>query len=382
MYMSSNSGDKNKKLPPSSSDASGNTSGAGGAAGSAGQMGMLVATPFLLIFCLVFGSWELSLLIDQVKCHKGIPGCLLPTDAHNFPYQDPALKDKKSGSQILGSGLTILSDMAELKLGKILGITPKKQTGGARRKSQKKYKQRGGAKPLVNNLLTSIDVNGFRPFDMFNGPVQFPYSLAHEQAPWYEPSFLNFGKWFGHMQITAWSTARMVLSGYFAGIGSLMKTKNKQLNEWSRLGIALVMPIIIGIALVIAPFVSVISSIWGMFKGGYNYLFAIIFLFFPVLTILTTVLQHFCLIAYIFIGGLGAVGGSGSEQWAINKSIMGKLLANKWIQFILFILMTVMLVIVLAVKAQQDGLFKKKESFQTQNSSRKAFSSNFSSFST
>ena len=184
------------------------------------------------------------------------------------------------------------------------------------------------------------------------------------------------------MQITAWSMARMVLSGYFAGIGSLMKTKNKQLNEWSRLGIALVMPIIIGIALVVAPFVSVISSIWGMFKGGYNYLFAIIFLFFPVLTILTTVFQHFCLLAYIFIGGLGAVGGSGSEQWAINKSIMGKLLANKWIQFILFILMTVMLVIVLAVKAQQDGLFKKKESFQTQNSSRKAFSSNFSSFST
>ena len=90
--------------------------------------------------------------------------------------------------------------MAELQLGKDFRCYSKtaqgrRQTSAHGRKSRKLYKQQGGG-TQGDNLLTSIDVNGFRPFDIFNGPVQFPYSMAYEKAPWYEPSFLNFGKWF------------------------------------------------------------------------------------------------------------------------------------------------------------------------------------------
>ena len=381
MYMSANSEDKNKELPSSPfdvSDSNNSSQAAGGAGGGAVGIGMIVAMPFIFMLWFYVGSWQLSLLLDQVKCHKGQLGCLLPMNTNNFPYKDPAVKPKKSGAAVIESSLTALGDMAELQLGQILGVTPKKQMGGGRSKSRKLYKQRGGG-PQVDNLLTSIDVNGFRPFDIFNGPPQFPYSMAWEKAPWYEPSFLNFGKWFAHMQITAWSTARMVLSSYLGTIGALMKTKNDSLNDGVRIALTIAMPLIIGLALFAAPLVSLISCVWGMFKGGWNYLFAIIFLFFPVLTILTTALQHFSLLAYFLIGGFSAVGGSGSEQWAINKGIVGSLLANKWVQAINFLAIVVVVIIVLVLKARQDGLLGTKESFQTRQSSRKLFRSNFSS---
>ena len=239
MYMSANTEDKNKDLPSSPfdvSDSNNSSQSAGGAAGGAGGgavgIGMIVAMPFILMLWFYVGSWQLSLLVDQVKCHKGQLGCLLPMNTNNFPYKDPAVKSQKSRAAVIESSLTALGDMAELQLGEILGVTPKpkKQGGGGRRKSRKLYKQQGGG-TQGGNLLTSIDVNGFRPFDIFNGPVQFPYSMAYEKAPWYEPSFLNFGKWFAHMQITAWSTARMVLSSYLGTIGALMKTKNNDLND-------------------------------------------------------------------------------------------------------------------------------------------------------
>ena len=46
---------------------------AGGAGGGAVGIGMIVAMPFILMSSLWFyvGSWQLSLLLDQVKCHKG-----------------------------------------------------------------------------------------------------------------------------------------------------------------------------------------------------------------------------------------------------------------------------------------------------------------------
>ena len=378
MYMSANSEDKNKELPSSSFDISGNSNSgqtAGSAGGGAVGIGMLVAMPFILMLWFAVGSWQLSLLLDQVKCHKGQLGCLLPVNPNNFPYKDPAIKTKKSGAAILEAIGTATVDRGELFLGKLFGVTPKKQKGGS--KTQHVVK-RSGAQMQVNNLLTSIDVNGFRPFDIFNGPPQFPYSMAYKKAPWYEPSFLNFGKWFAHMQITAWSTARMVLSTYLGTIGALMKTKNDDLNDGIRLALTIAMPLIIGLALFAAPLVSFVSGIWGMFKGGYNYIFAILFFFFPALTILTTALQHFSLIAYFFIGGLGAVGGSGAEQWATNKSILLSLLVNKWVQFIIFIALIVVLIIALTFKARQDGLLGTKESFQTKQSSRKSFHSNFS----
>ena len=382
MYMSANSEDKNKVLPSSPfdvSDSNNSSQAAGGAGGGAVGIGMIVAMPFILMLWFYVGSWQLSLLLDQVKCHKGELGCLLPMNTNNFPYKDPAVKSQKSRAAVIESSLTALGDMTELQLGKILGVTPKpkKQGGGGRRNSRKLYKQRGGG-PQGDNLLTSIDVNGFRPFDIFNGPVQFPYSMAYEKAPWYEPSFLNFGKWFAHMQITAWSTARMVLSSYLGTIGALMKTKNDSLNDGARIVLTIAMPLIIGLALLAAPLVSLVSCVWGLFKGGWNYLFAIIFLFCPVLTILTTALQHFSLLAYFLIGGLGAVGGSGAQQWATNKNIIGELLINKWVQAIIFIGLVVVLIIALTFKARQDGLLGTKESFQTQQSSRKSFQSNFS----
>ena len=381
MYMSANSEDKNKELPSSPfdvSDSNNSSQAAGGAGGGAVGIGMLVAMPFIFMLWFYVGSWQLSLLLDQVKCHKGQLGCLLPLNTNNFPYKDPTVKTKKSGAAVIESSLTALGDMAELQLGEILGVTPKKQMGGGRSKSRKLYKQRGGG-PQVDNLLASIDVNGFRPFDIFNGPVQFPYSMAYEKAPWYEPSFLNFGKWFAHMQITAWSTARMALSSYLGTIGALMRTKNNDLNDGARLVLTIAMPLIIGLALLAAPLVSLISCVWGMFKGGWNYLFAIIFFFFPVLTILTTALQHFSLLAYFLIGGLGAVGGSGAEQWVTNKNILLSLLINKWVQAIMFIAGVIVLIIALTLKARNDGLLGTKESFQTKQSSRKSFHSNFSS---
>ena len=162
--MSANSEDKNKELPSSPfdfSDSNNSSQAAGGAGGGAVGIGMIVAMPFIFMLWFYVGSWQLSLLLDQVKCHKGQLGCLLPMNTNNFPYTDPAVKSQKSRAAVIESSLTALGDMTELQLGKILGVTPKKQAGGGRRNSRKLYKQRGGGRQ-GDNLLTSIDVNGFR----------------------------------------------------------------------------------------------------------------------------------------------------------------------------------------------------------------------------
>lgn len=384
MYMSSNKEDKSQPASSSSFDISGaNTSGTSpqgsAAAGSAAGVAMMLLIPILGGLWFAVGSWQLSLFIDQIKCHKGDVGCLLPTDTNNFPYKNPQKKTKSGVQESAMAAVDAVVDITKLKLGQILGVRPKpkpKHSGGGRRR--KRYVQRGGQSggQGVDNILTSIDINGFRPFDIFNGPVQMPYSLAYEEAPWYEPSFLNFGKWFGHMQITAWSTARMALSGYLAGIGALLSTKSKGMNYWTRLLITVMMPLLLAIPLFIAPLVSFLSCIWGMFKGGYNYLFAIIFFLVPCITIITMTLQHLALVAYFLIGGI-----LGSGQKQIGQNFSGSSSGGYLgiLQTGLLLLLIGLLVIVIMGEAKKSGMLDTTESFSTKSESdRAAFSSNFS----
>ena len=139
MYMSANSEDKNKELPSSPFDVSGNSSqAAGSAGGGAVGIGMLIAMPFIFMLWFYVGSWQLSLLLDQVKCHKGQLGCLLPVNTNNFPYKDPAVKPKKSGAAILEAVGTAAIDRGELFIGKLFGVTPKKQKGGSKTRHEVK----------------------------------------------------------------------------------------------------------------------------------------------------------------------------------------------------------------------------------------------------
>jgi len=355
IYMSSNEEDKSS-ASSSAFDVSGANQGAASAASGATGIAMVIALPMLGALWFMIGSWQLSLFIDQIKCHKGETGCLLPTDTNNFPYKNPTTKVTPSAPEAIEAAGTALGDIMELQLGKILGVTPKKQKGG-RRRGRKRHKQRGGGGPRVNNLLTSIDINGFRPFDIFNGPAQMPYSLAYDKSPWYEPSFLNFGKWFGHMQITAWSTARMVLSGYLSAIGALITSKNETMNYWSRLLVTLAMPLLLAIPLFVAPLVSFVSCLWGMFKGGYNYLFAILFFIFPCLTVITMALQHLSLIGYFLIGGLL---GSGHQQLTKNfsSSSGGGYLGILQSAMLMLLLGMLVLVIMGAVAKKEDAKTK------------------------
>ena len=285
-------------------------------------------------------------------------GVYYQADTNHFPYKNPATKVAASARGAMKAAGTALGDKITLQLGKFLGVTPKKQTGGRRKGglTYRKYKQRGGGS-RVNNLLTSIDINGFRPFDIFNGPAQMPYSLAYDKSPWYEPSFLNFGKWFGHMQITAWSTARMVLSGYLSAIGALITSKNETMNYWSRLLVTLAMPLLLAIPLFVGPLVSFVSCLWGMFKGGYNYLFAILFFIFPCLTIITMALQHLLLIGYFLIGGLL---GSGHQQLTQNfaSSSGGGYLGILQSAMLMLLLGMLVLVIMGAVAKKEDAKTK------------------------
>jgi len=322
----------------------------------------LLLYPLIAVVWFALGSWQLSLLIDQVKCHKGARGCLLPSNTDGLPYCDPSNKKIPSSGDVAGAGMSALYDITKLKFfSKIFNVKPKKnkrgsssQKGGARR--QKRYIQRGGnTQHGGDNILSSIDVNGFRPFDILNGPVQMPYSLAYEKAPWYEPGFLNFGKWFGHMQITAWSTTRMVLSGYLAAIGAFISTKNSDVNYWSRFFVTLAMPLILAVPIFMAPLVSFISCIWGMFKGGYNYLFAIIFFLCPFITVATMTVQHLSLLGYFLMGGLM---GSGQQQLAQNFSSSSKGGYLGILQTLLLLLLLGLLILFIMGAAKKQGLMK------------------------
>ena len=173
---------------------------------------------------------------------------------------------------------------------------------------------KGGGGKISPDILEIINVEGFKPFNLFNGPVQFPYSWANEK------SFLNFKSWYANMQITSWSMGRGILSGYLKIFRAFINTKSKTVNYWTRLLMSMALPAILGLALATAPLVSLLTSIYGMFKGSHSLICGIVFFFVPVFTIITMHFQMFQLLAYFLIGGLL---GSGQEQVAQNFATYG-----------------------------------------------------------
>ena len=314
-------------------------------------MVLLLLVPILGAIGFAVGSWQLSLLIDQAKCHHRDMHCLLPGNPNALPYKGPRQKAKSSAMAAARAAKTSIIDKIKLTaLRDIAGVTPRKKRKGGMAATHPLPAasgpriQKGGNKG-IDHILTSINIHGFRPFDIFNGPAQFPYDLAYEKSSWWE--VINFQEWFGNMQITAWSTARMILSGYLSTFGAMISTNDKQINYWSRLFMTLLMPLILGLAIFLAPLVSFGSSIWGMFKGGHNYFLSLLFLFFPCFTVMTMILQMLQLFTYILIGGLL---GSGHAQMVQNF-----LEYSGIIQFILAVILLIGLVIFIVGVAKSDS---------------------------
>ena len=77
-------------------------------------------------------------------------------------------------------------------------------------------------KRLLFVLNKKYGPHNFSTFNIWDGAAflielfDIPYDLAYEKSSWWE--VINFQEWFGNMQITAWSTARMILSGFITAM--------------------------------------------------------------------------------------------------------------------------------------------------------------------
>ena len=271
---------------------SGNTSGN---SKSPNWVIVLIAT-FGIIFYFILGSWQLSFVIDQIKCKNKTPGCLLPSDPDSIPYRSMAsgLMDVFKKATSAGKNWTVLEILK-----KIFSIIPKN-----------KSPMRGGSNQtkISNNISTKPDINMFRPFDISNGPVGWPYSWAEEPSEWQTG---YFSQWFGEMQIKSWSASRGLLSGYLSIFNSLVD------NIVTRFLLTWMMPIIILLVLVFQPLISFCTCIWANLSAGIIP-WGIVFFFVPIFTIITTLVQHFQLMIYVITGGFK---GSGLFQVAKNLNL-------------------------------------------------------------
>ena len=261
---------------------------------------LIVTFGILLYF--ILGSWQLSFVIDQLKCKNKLPNCLLPSNPYSVPYRPNTTKhadlmDIFERAKSAGENWSIL----EL-LKKVFGITPnatnKSMTGGNVSKRAKK----------INNFLTEVDIDGYKPFDIFNGPPSWPYSWADEPSNW-ETGY--FSQWFGNMQINSWSSARGILYGYLSLFSSLTD------NLFTRFILTWCMPVIISLSIVLQPLVSFISCLWGNFSAGIAP-WGVVFFFIPIITMATMVLHNIQMITYMTIGGII---GSGPTQVSKNLNL-------------------------------------------------------------
>ena len=263
---------------------------------------MLIVTISICAYFLL-GSWCLAFVIDQLKCKNKEPSCMLPGDPNSLPYR-PGENAQSSMSDIVETAKSAGENWTILELLKnIFGISPKKPRAtirGILKRPKKQHKQ-------VNNFLTAVDVDGWKPFDIFNGPPAWPYNWAGEES---DCSMFDFSQWFGKMQIEAWAIPRGLLYGYLSLFSSLAD------NVVSRFLLTLAMPIILSLAIFFQPIVSLISGIWANFSAGVPW--GILFFFVPVFTVINMVLQHIQMVAYIIIGG---VIGSGPDQVMTNLHI-------------------------------------------------------------
>ena len=259
-----------------------------------------------VLFYFILGSWQLSFVIDQLKCKNKEPNCMLPSNPYNAPYRpnigkSADLMEIFEKAKSAGKNWTIIEILKN-----IFGISPTKKSKG-------KIPMRGGnseknSNPThVTNFLTTIDIDGFRPFDIFNNPPGWPYSWAEEPSSW-ETGY--FSEWFGKMQINTWSATRGILYGYLSLFNSLTE------NIITRFLLTWWMPVIVSLALVFQPILSFCSCLWANFSAGIPW--GIFFFFIPIITSITTLLQHIQLVAYVIIGGII---GSGPSQVSKNLNL-------------------------------------------------------------
>lgn len=264
-----------------------------------------------------FGSWLLSLVTDQNLCSNKIPGCMLPSDPLGPPYSN--INSNAGLIKLLETAKSAAKNWTILEFFKtLLGIVPDKNN--PEKPAKRNFRRYSNKK--VSNFLTKINVEGFKPFDLFNTPAGWPYSWAHEDST--EFTF-NFSKWFGNMQITSWSTMRGVFFGYLSLFESFTE------NYYTRFILTWLMPIIVGIMVFFQPLISFLSCLWGNFNGAHSILWGIIFTIFPIITSVTMGIQNASLAFYVLLAGFL---GSGARQFTKNMSLDLKIGYGRIIQAI------------------------------------------------
>lgn len=258
---------------------------------------------FGILAWFLLGSWGLALVIDQMNCTNNQSDCMLPNDEDNIPYRSGPRKHRISG--IIGLFLSIFKNMGILMIiKKIFGIESQPV-----RSKNKKYKPPRKSFN-VENFLTKVDVGGFKPFDSFNGPVGWPYSLADDDESTWESGY--FTQWFGEMQIESWAIPRGFLSGFLSLFAPLTE------NIFTRFILTFLMPIIMILILILQPFVSFCTSVYSNFSAGI-FPWGIFFFIVPIFTIMTGMLQNFETFWYLLFFG-GKIG-TGARQLAINLDL-------------------------------------------------------------
>ncbi len=319
----------------------------GGKAGAAMYNWIVITCVVWLSF--LISSWQLALIRDQVFCpkkgSKSPPAetCWLPSDKGTFPYTRPGSTHKgmsggpiKTAERALhtleGVGedtLDAAEDVGTIAAGWLFGadkgtsgglpspaqlsklpspIVPPPRTRTKRgRGGGRGRRQRGGAR---GNPFASIDLDGWRPFDMWRGPVGWPYSWADESSWFYLKG------WLGRTLITSWAFPRKLLKGYLSSFNVLLN--NASLGRFFRFVVTLFSPIILSLCFIVQPFVTAFSTIYGAFSTGFGiwgFLWAL-WLVLPV-TLVTTALQHVFLALYFVLGGFF---GTGKHEFKLNAS--------------------------------------------------------------
>ena len=323
----------------------------GGKAGAAMYNWIVITCVVWLSF--LISSWQLALIRDQVFCpkkgSKSPPAetCWLPSDKATYPYTRPGathpgmsggpIKAAKRALHTLeGVGedtLDAAEDIGTIAAGRLFGLGDKTSAGlpspaqlserpspiihplrtSARRRAKKATRrtkgrgQQGGAR---GNPFAAIDLDGWRPLDMWRGPVGWPYSWADDRSWFYMKG------WLGRTLITSWTFPRKLLKGYLTTFNVLLD--NAALGRFFRFLITLFMPIILSICIVVQPFVTAFSTIYGAFTTGFGiwgFLWAL-WLVVPV-TAVVTALQHASLMFYFLLGGFF---GTGKHEFKLNAS--------------------------------------------------------------
>jgi len=305
----------------------------------------------ILWLSFLVSSWQLALVKDQIFCKKkkagGAPNpkCWLPSDPTTVPYTtigiqrehtpgpvERARRAVRHAAEIAGGVATDATNVVE-----DLGTIAKAQLMEAAERKAQKGGQPAALRRRPVNPLAAIDLDGWRPFDTWSGPIGWPYN-------WADLSDLFYLKgWLGRTEISSWSLSRKALLFYFRSINSLITVPDYPgISRAFRFVATLLMPALLAISIIVQPIVSFFTAAYGSFSTGLGFsgFFWGCLLVLPI-AVITTILQHISLIGYLF---LGPFFGSGKDQFGINIRYQSRGKAGGYLrimQVITFILLSI-----------------------------------------